>query len=322
MTARISVLVPSYNYGSRIGACLDSVLAQRHPSLELVVSDDASTDDSDAVIRRRPDSRVVYQRQTTNLGMVPNWRRCVELSSGEYLLLLGADDYLKPGMLEQCAAVLDSDPDVALCHTAVELFTEPGRVVSITGAFQRSYVRPGDELVEGFLRGKRVVSSSSLFRRRCFVELGGWSEEYRNCMDLDLWFRMLLRWKVGYVGKILVGFRSHPVSTDWTVMQAEEDLRFLRSMFARLPPRLAHLQAIEPTLVRDLCTERRATLAALPPAAGRDRVVALLSVYADKHAVAPPSWWSGLRLALRRRAAFYLARLPDQLRYRVGDWSG
>ena len=108
MTPRVSVLVPSYNYAAQLRRCIDSVLAQRNASFELVISDDASTDASDAIIRSYRDPRLRYERQPHNLGMVPNWRRCVALARGEYLLLLGADDYLKPDMLARCAAVLDA----------------------------------------------------------------------------------------------------------------------------------------------------------------------------------------------------------------------
>jgi glycosyltransferase involved in cell wall biosynthesis len=318
-TPRVSVLVPSYNYATKIARCLESVFAQRYDSFELVVSDDASTDDSDAVIRSYRDSRLVYERQPVNLGMVPNWRRCVALSRGTYLLLLGADDYIKPDMLSRCAALMDQHPRVAFCHTATEWFTDNGRIVGTTGAFRRSYVGHGQDLLRDFILGARVVNSSALFRRNCYEELGGWTDAYRNCMDLDLWFRMLLRWDAAYIGDLLTGFRTHGTSTDWKLMQAEEDLEFLRSMFARLPASQAQLRQLEPALICALCTERHAFIQTLPPSPARDRVLARLARHADLRPVRRATTERRVRHALREWAFLRLARLPAPLRFRIGD---
>jgi GT2 family glycosyltransferase len=332
MTPRVSVLVPSYNYAPLLRRCIDSVLAQRNVELELVISDDASTDDSDAIIRSYRDARVVYERQPQNLGMVPNWRRCAELASGEYLLLLGADDYLKPDMLARCTQVLDADVEIAFCHTAAEFFVDPGTVVSTTGAFRRSYVTAGSERIEAFLRGRRVVNSASVFRRSVFQALGGWSDAYKNCMDADLWFRMLLRGKVGYIGDILVGFRSHPVSAAWTLLQAEEDLRFTRAMFAALPPQLARLRALQPALERDQIARSLAAVSSLPASPEQEQVLARLlrdagvpdSAQRPSAPLQPTGSGRAQAQAKNWKALLLLwaARLPAPLRHRLGDHYG
>lgn len=319
MTPRVSVLVPSYNYASQLRRCIDSVLAQRYDSFELVISDDASTDESDAIIRSYRDPRLVYERQPRNLGMVPNWRRCLELATGEYLLLLGADDCLKPHMLARCAQVLERDPQIAFCHTAAEFFDGAGKIVSTTGAFKRSYVVAGTELVEGYLKGRRVVNSASVFRRSCFEAVGGWSDDYSNCMDLDLWFRMLLRYKVGYVGEILVGFRSHAVSPRWTMLQAGEDLRFLRSMFARLPPELAHLRALQPELEHAQALRSLRALLTVPASPERDEALARMQRETGISEIAAKPVAAAAQHKLKTLALIWLARLPAALRYRIGD---
>jgi glycosyltransferase involved in cell wall biosynthesis len=319
MKPRVSVLAPNYNYGRFLRRCVDSVLAQTYPSLELVVSDDASTDDSDSILRSYRDHRLVYERQAKNHGMIPNWERCAALSTAEseYMLLLGSDDSLKPTMLAECVKVLDSDPSIAFCHTGTEFVSDDNKLVAVTNAFQRSYVVDGLSRIEPFLRGKRVVQSSGVFRRSAWLELGGWSHDYFICMDLDLWFRMLLRWKVGFVGDLLVRYRSHPVSHGHTVMQAREDLRFLRSMFERLPSELAHLRNLEPELVRALCDERLPVLQALPISDERDAAVAELRQHASPGGQAKSM---GSRLApLRRDLALRCASLPPVARHLLGD---
>ncbi len=266
----VAICIPSYNYDELIGKCIESVLQQTYHSLEIIISDDCSSDNSDLVIRQFKDERIHYIRQPKNLGMVPNWRACLAMSSAPYTLLIGADDYLKPRMIEKCVSVLESDPDIAFCHTAAEFFDSEGKIVGVTGAFTPSYVKDGEALIGSFLCGKRVCNSASVFRRSYFDLISGWSEKYRNCMDQDLWFRLLLRWKVGYVGEILTGFHSHPTSEAWRLMQIREDLQFLQDMFDRLPDNLQHLYSLRDNLT--VVSRQRAfhALSNLPPSPERE----------------------------------------------------
>jgi hypothetical protein len=222
-------------------------------------------------------------------------------------------------MLERCAAVLDSDAQIAFCHTAAEFFDASGRIVATTGAFKRSYVRDGQELIQAYLEGRRVVNSASLFRRSSFDAIGGWSNEYKNCMDLDLWFRLMLRFKVAYQGEILVGFRSHPVSQRWTMMQAQEDFRFLRAMFDRLPQELAELRALQPRLEHAQALRSLEAVDRLPPSPERDATLVELTQLTGISAAPPPSPPRNARQKYKALALVWLARLPASLRYRIGD---
>jgi glycosyltransferase involved in cell wall biosynthesis len=268
----VAVCIPSYNYGHFIGRCIESILQQTYPHIELIISDDCSSDDSDSVIKKFKDERIKYIRQPKNLGMVPNWRACLAMTNAPYAMLLGADDYLKPRMIEKCVAVLESQAEIAFCHTAAEFVNVKGKVVSVTGAFTPSYVCEGKSLVADFLQGKRVCNSASIFRRSYFDSIDGWSDKYKNCMDLDLWFRMLLQWKVGYVGEILTCFRSHSVSDAWRLMQIREDLQFLQDMFERLPESLQNLHSLREELT--VTSRQRAlnALSDLPKSPERDEL--------------------------------------------------
>lgn len=314
---KVSVCVPSYNYARLIGRCIRSVLDQSYGDLELVVSDDASSDDSDAVIRSFCDERLVYVRQPARLGMTPNWRACLSLARGQYVLLLGADDFLKSTMIEQCVAALDLHDRAAFCHTAVEYVSDSGGRLGTSGAFTRSYILDGTELIEPFLQGHRVCNSASVFRRSCFDAVGGWSDDYKNCMDLDLWFRLMLRWKVAYIGEILTAFRSHETSIGWKLLQAEEDVRFMESMFERLPDSLAHLKLAKTEFVQQERSRRIQDVLRLPESPERDAVLARFCAAGGR--IQPQlaeNMWTG---PLRALAVDRLVRLPASARFIIGD---
>lgn len=112
----VSVGIPTYNRVERLRRAVASVLEQDHPAIELVISDNASTDGTGAYCRelasRHPN--VVYLVNDTNLGATDNFNRVRAASRGTMLIWLGDDDRLDPNYLAACVAQLESRPDAAL----------------------------------------------------------------------------------------------------------------------------------------------------------------------------------------------------------------
>ncbi|MFC2036390.1 glycosyltransferase family 2 protein [Chloroflexota bacterium] len=115
---RMSIGMPVCNGEKYLAEALDSILAQTHSDFELIISDNASADDTaricDAYATR--DHRIRYVRNETNLGASRNFNRVFELSSGEYFKWAAYDDVCAPEYLQRCIEVLDQDPSIAVCH--------------------------------------------------------------------------------------------------------------------------------------------------------------------------------------------------------------
>jgi abequosyltransferase len=107
---RLSICIPTYNRGEYIGDTLESIAAQVTPDVEVVVSDNASSDDTRAAVEafRARLPRLVYWRNDENEGFSRNFMRAVDLASGDYCWLLGSDDVVCDGMLERVLAELGS----------------------------------------------------------------------------------------------------------------------------------------------------------------------------------------------------------------------
>jgi len=105
----ISVLIPNYNYVKYVTTAVDSALAQTYPNLEVVVSDNRSTDGAWELLNSRygDDPRVRLYQNATNIGMARNFDRLLELASGRYLMCLSSDDFLFPPHLARLAAGFD-----------------------------------------------------------------------------------------------------------------------------------------------------------------------------------------------------------------------
>jgi glycosyltransferase involved in cell wall biosynthesis len=129
---RVSIGMPVFQGGNYMRQAIDSILAQTYEDFELIVSDNASTDDTGDIVRSYAarDQRVRYHRQEQNVGSTRNYNRAFELATGEYFRWAAHDDLLAPECLAKCVEVLDRDPGVVLCQAQARVIDEQGRVVA------------------------------------------------------------------------------------------------------------------------------------------------------------------------------------------------
>src|SRR5687768_12542943 len=111
--ARVSVVIPAYNYGRFVGAAIESVLGQTFADFELVVVDDGSTDDTGDVVARYSDSRLRYIRKE-NAGLPAARNTGIRAGTADLVAFLDADDTWLPGKLAAQAPLFAADPGLVL----------------------------------------------------------------------------------------------------------------------------------------------------------------------------------------------------------------
>jgi glycosyltransferase involved in cell wall biosynthesis len=168
---RVSVGVPVYNGERFIGQALDSLVGQSFPDLEIVISDNASTDDTAAICAEyaRRDDRIRYVRSARNVGLAKNFHRVVALSTGRYFKLANADDLCSPDLVAQCVGVLDRRPEVVLCYGKTTLIDGAGQTLrpyedrlhlpsaSVTERFRQALERVGlVNVLQGVIRAEAL----------------------------------------------------------------------------------------------------------------------------------------------------------------------
>ncbi len=128
---RVSIGVPVYNGERYVARTLDSLLAQTFADFELVVTDNGSTDGTEAICRAyvMRDPRVSYHRTAVNQGIVGNFNHCFDLARAPYFHWQAADDLVAPTFLERCAAVLDADPSVVVAFARSLMIDEDDKPV-------------------------------------------------------------------------------------------------------------------------------------------------------------------------------------------------
>src|SRR5208282_1673325 len=115
----ISVAIPTFNRAAMVGRAIQSALTQSRPPVEVIVSDDASSDDTLHVVAGMAsvDGRVKLLRQENNSGGVGNWNRAIEATRGELIAWCSDDDAYRAGHLDASAAYLAAHPEVGLVHS-------------------------------------------------------------------------------------------------------------------------------------------------------------------------------------------------------------
>lgn len=210
MTApRITVHVPAYNYGRFLGDALDSLLAQTCTDWEAIVIDDASTDDTPAVVARYDDPRFRFIHHDVNRGHVATYNEGIDLARAEYFVILSADDRYHPTFLERTLACFDAHPEVVLAYSDYEVIDERGEVrgtATMTLDPAHDWVRDvsADLLFRPFIHGCTAVARTQFLR-----DLGGYDAAFPHTCDTYLWRQLAFVGPVGHVAGNLVQYRVH-----------------------------------------------------------------------------------------------------------------
>ena len=132
----VSICIPAYNAAQFLPRAIETALGQEFGELEVVVVDNASTDNTREVCEGYRDPRFRYEYEGTP-GQASAWNRCVEEATGKYVILLHADDELRPQFLARAVEILESNGDVGLVNCAVEHIDESGAHLQLQRAVRR-----------------------------------------------------------------------------------------------------------------------------------------------------------------------------------------
>jgi glycosyltransferase involved in cell wall biosynthesis len=174
----LSIGVPVFNGEPYIAQSLGAILRQTFTNLEVIVSDNASTDRTGEICRSYAarDKRIRYSRSLTNIGLLPNFRRVLELASGEYFMWAASDDYWSPNYVETLVACLEQNPDAVLAAGRI-LFVNPscaGRTDSPPDDPPVPGTRPHVDTAKQLLSQHAFGWLHGVFRREALVRLSGY----------------------------------------------------------------------------------------------------------------------------------------------------
>jgi glycosyltransferase involved in cell wall biosynthesis len=225
----VTVVIPNYNYERFLPQALDSVFAQTHPRLDVIVVDDGSTDGSDKVLAQYQ-GRLRWFRQK-NQGVSAARNKGIAEGRGQFVAFLDADDFWMPDKLERQLAAF-ADPRVGLVYTGVRYVDREGATLR-----DKPAATEGDILADHALMRPTVLAggSSALVRKACFERVGVFDARLSTSADWDMWRRIACHFRVAMVSEPLIGYRMHSTAMHRNVPLFERDMLHAFSQMFRDP---------------------------------------------------------------------------------------
>jgi len=170
MSPRITLAMPVYNGENFVRLAIESILAQDFTDFELIITDNASTDGTQAICEdfAARDERIRYVRNPNNLGAAPNYNRGYELARGEYLKWCAHDDLLSPNYLSACLACLEANPDASLAFGSTQCIDLEGNFIDWQAGGEMESIDhddPARRFSEAIRRGGTCFPIFGLFRK-------------------------------------------------------------------------------------------------------------------------------------------------------------
>lgn len=206
---RVSVILPTYNGIATLADAVSSILDQDWHDLELIVVDDASTEDIHVVLAAfASDVRLRILHNATNSGLAASLNNAIAVARGEFIARMDDDDFSLKIRISEQVALLNERPEVDVVGTGIALYDSDLN-------YLRDHLFPAEheEMVRFLRRGNPLAHPTVMFRRSFIERAGGYDATLRRMEDLELWGRMAASSRFANIGKVLLRHRVRSAKT-------------------------------------------------------------------------------------------------------------
>lgn len=234
----VSICIPTYNSGVTLAETLASVVEQSYSRLEILVVDNASTDNTIEVASRFDDPRITIHQNAANIGAECNFNRCIELASGVYTAIYHADDLYATHMVAEQVEFLERHSEAGGVLTEAVVIDQRGREKGSI-SFPAELGRKGatsvnfPELFGALMRHSNfLICPSAMVRTGVFKnDIKGWRGElFGSSADLDIWLRIARKSRLGLLPAKLMKYRVSDAQCSSKVRYQTERADFFRVM--------------------------------------------------------------------------------------------
>ena len=204
---KITVAIPSYNKEKYIKQCLKSILVEKAHIDKIILVDNCSTDKT-FEIAKTFEPQITCYRNDTNLGMVGNWNKCIDLCTTEWLMIFHADDEMTPGAISKYKDFTKKWPTVALIHAnSYSMNEEDSDSKTLSGTNQKDFWKAGLEAMSCHYG----VCSAVMVKKEVYTKLGHFMPSLSS--DAEMWARIASKYDIGFLNSPTVTYRISQTST-------------------------------------------------------------------------------------------------------------
>ncbi len=198
----VSVVIPTYNREKVISQAIGSVINQTYENWELLVIDDASTDNTELLIKNNRDKRIKYFCLPENKGNAAARNFGIQQSFGDYIVFLDSDDKMEPECLDTFRKLVQRDPRVKFAFGDHQVYNQNSGEIKIS----QWQPNPQKSILEELKIG---TGCGIMVRKDCFIEVGLFDERLRIAVDTDWLIRLNKKVSYHYIPKVLVTVIKH-----------------------------------------------------------------------------------------------------------------
>ena len=202
---KVSICIPTYNGSQFIKDTLDAIKHQSYPNIEIIVTDDCSTDSTVNIIEENfPD--VVLLKNEKRLGLTGNWRHAVSFTTGKYIKLMGQDDILPPDAIELQVRLMETDSDAVLCTGQTEVIDTTGKRLMVRKLSRKDFIKDGIRFAKSSLWYRNIFCEPSAILYKSGIN-ADYDDRFMYVPDWDHNIAVSIHGKVCYVAKTVMAFR-------------------------------------------------------------------------------------------------------------------
>lgn len=240
--AKITVYIPTYNHGKYLKKAVDSVLSQTYQDFELIIIDDASTDNTSEILKHyQSHPKIKILRNKRNLGFIRSAHKAIRMAKGQYILRLDADDFLDENTLLVLSNILDHHPEIDLVYPDFFHVNEKGQIID--------YIRKKKIGEEIKLLDLPPNSGGVMMRKSCYFSIGGYRKDIDAQDKYDLWIKFIASHKAYNVNLPLYYYRWHGKNVSANLKKILKTRKYIKEKFIeeRYSGKLPKVLAIIPT---------------------------------------------------------------------------
>ena len=213
---RVSVIMPNFNHAPYLKERMDSILAQDYPDFEVIMLDDASTDESVSILQsyeKHPKVKSLIVNETNSGNTFLQWARGLEQATGDYIWIAESDDVAAPNLLSCLVEALEQkDATLTFCHS--QWIDSEGQAIarSQDPRWKQDFSMAGATFIRRYLLGYSIICNASavVFTREAAQTVDMQQvAQYTASGDRLFWIQIALQRRVAYVAEALNRFRQH-----------------------------------------------------------------------------------------------------------------
>jgi glycosyltransferase involved in cell wall biosynthesis len=208
----VSICIPLYNSEKTIVSTIQSIINQTYQNLEIIIVDNASTDNTLHLVGKFNDSRITIYKNSMNIGAEKNFDKCIELATGDYIAIYHSDDLYEPEIVQKQVQAFQHNPSIGAVFTMADHINENNQVVGefeLPRELKNREIYYFSEIFTSILKnGNFLVCPSAIAKSEIYKELIPFnSEKFGSSADLDMWLRILERRPISILNKKLMSYR-------------------------------------------------------------------------------------------------------------------